>query len=288
MSGVPVVIAENGLGFPVRPVEANAPVMTIAKNGLGAPIVISDLGAPFIVQGLEPSPDEVILSWPEIIAWWDSGYTASGSSWADRKLGAAAVQATADFQPVYSATSFNGSPGLAFDGTNDRLVCTDPALLAALPVGAVPCEIWSVVQQSALAADTTQRLAISYGGNGFDTQRRLRRSVVSGVNRATLQVGDGAGMAPIVSDTVVDLSSRHLLHGAFGATSSALSVDGGTPVTVNAVPATQATRLVIGASSADTQLSFWQGIHRDHIICAPLSPEKSAYLQAFLMERRNI
>ena len=51
---IPVVIATNGLGTPVRPVEKNAPVMTVADNGFGIPIVISDLGAPFIVSGLTP------------------------------------------------------------------------------------------------------------------------------------------------------------------------------------------------------------------------------------------
>ena len=50
MSGIPVVIAENGYGTPVNPVEANAPVMTIAENGYGLPIVLTPLGAPFIVQ----------------------------------------------------------------------------------------------------------------------------------------------------------------------------------------------------------------------------------------------
>ena len=59
MSGPPVVIAANGLGLPVRPVEADAPVLTIADNGFGAPIVISDLGAPFIVEGyVPPEPEE--------------------------------------------------------------------------------------------------------------------------------------------------------------------------------------------------------------------------------------
>lgn len=52
--GIPVVIAENGLGVPVRPVESGAPVMTVASNGLGVPIVISDLGVLFIVEGLAP------------------------------------------------------------------------------------------------------------------------------------------------------------------------------------------------------------------------------------------
>lgn len=55
---VPVVIAASGLGVPVRPVEENAPVLTIASNGLGAPITISDNGTPFIVEGYEPPEPE--------------------------------------------------------------------------------------------------------------------------------------------------------------------------------------------------------------------------------------
>lgn len=58
MSGIPVVIAANGLGTPVKPVDADAPVMTIAENGLGAPIVISDTGTPFIVEGYTPPEPE--------------------------------------------------------------------------------------------------------------------------------------------------------------------------------------------------------------------------------------
>lgn len=54
MTGIPVIIATNGLGIPVLPVEANAPSMIIAENGLGIPIVISDKGTPFIVDGYVP------------------------------------------------------------------------------------------------------------------------------------------------------------------------------------------------------------------------------------------
>lgn len=53
--GVPVVIAENGLGMPVRAVESGAPVLQVAENGFGIPIVLSDLGAPFIVLGAATS-----------------------------------------------------------------------------------------------------------------------------------------------------------------------------------------------------------------------------------------
>jgi len=52
--GFPVIITGNGHGFPVKPVLSNAPLMTVAENGKGTPIVISDLGAPFIVDGYTP------------------------------------------------------------------------------------------------------------------------------------------------------------------------------------------------------------------------------------------
>lgn len=47
-----VTIASSGLGVPVRPVDSNAPSVTLTDNG--APIVISDRGAPFIIDGYNP------------------------------------------------------------------------------------------------------------------------------------------------------------------------------------------------------------------------------------------
>lgn len=49
MTGFPVTLSTNGT--PIRPVDKNAPVMTIVDTGFGAPITISDNGAPFIVEG---------------------------------------------------------------------------------------------------------------------------------------------------------------------------------------------------------------------------------------------
>lgn len=54
MAGIPVVIATNGIGLPVTPVESNAPAMTIAANGFGTPIVLTDNAAPFIIDGFVP------------------------------------------------------------------------------------------------------------------------------------------------------------------------------------------------------------------------------------------
>lgn len=55
---IPAVIATNGQGVPVVPVEANAPAMVIAENGQGMPIVIATIGQPYVISGLpEPEPE---------------------------------------------------------------------------------------------------------------------------------------------------------------------------------------------------------------------------------------
>lgn len=64
LGGIPVVIAQNGRGVAVKPVEAHAPCAVVAANGLGTPVVISDSGTPMIVDGLEEEEDE-----PELGPW---------------------------------------------------------------------------------------------------------------------------------------------------------------------------------------------------------------------------
>lgn len=51
MPGIPVVIAANGRGIPVRQVASGAPMMRVATNGKGIPIVLTSKGAPFVVAG---------------------------------------------------------------------------------------------------------------------------------------------------------------------------------------------------------------------------------------------
>lgn len=49
MSGIPVKIATNGLGMPVKAVTSGAPSMQVSDGGI--PIVLSDRGQPFVVNG---------------------------------------------------------------------------------------------------------------------------------------------------------------------------------------------------------------------------------------------
>lgn len=48
---IPVVIATNGLGIPVKQVASGATEMEVANNGFGVPIVLADSGAPYVVTG---------------------------------------------------------------------------------------------------------------------------------------------------------------------------------------------------------------------------------------------
>lgn len=54
MAGIPVVIVSSG-GFPVTPVDSNAPAMESVEN-YGVPITLTSNGAPFVVSGFNPVP----------------------------------------------------------------------------------------------------------------------------------------------------------------------------------------------------------------------------------------
>lgn len=126
MAGFPVVIATNGQGFPVRPVDSDAPTMTIAANGWGAPIVLSDDGAPFIVEGLEPDDlgfQEIVLTNGSEGQW--VGYSDGGATRPQPAFGSISVQPSEFTQllALYDDTNsgivlavFEGDWVDAFDG----------------------------------------------------------------------------------------------------------------------------------------------------------------------------
>src|SRR5690606_769819 len=68
-------IAENGRGLPVRPVEKNAPLLSVVETGLGIPVVISDKGVPFILDGYHPEPPPSVMT-----AGQDAEGTSTGFS----------------------------------------------------------------------------------------------------------------------------------------------------------------------------------------------------------------
>lgn len=230
-----------------------------------------------------------------LIAWWTADradlISLSGSavtSWRDVKAGYDAVQAVGASRPVYSATSFNGAPSLTFDGTDDELTCTDVALLAALPDGAEEGNLFSVFQQDALAANTTTRILVSYGGNTFDLQRRLNRTSGGAANRAQSQVGNGAGGSEQATDGTVLLDTRHVARSRTTATLTGIAVDSGAETTGAVVPGTGAVRLRIGASASTSAGNFHQGKTRDVLVTGPLTSEQAALVNAWALPRRML
>jgi hypothetical protein len=205
------------------------------------------------------------------------------SSFKDTVAAYDTAQATGSSQPAYSATSFNSGPGLTFDGTDDFLGMES----VPFPTGANPCEIWALVDQTALVADTNVRRAAHYGGASINASRGIGRSVVGGVNRASVFVGSGSAVTQ-VDNTSVILSGRHVLRGVIGATEARIDVDGvaGTPTSV--VPATDTTRFRIGASSNTSAANFWQGGIGGVLVTAPLTDAQAAQLLAFLKARGGV
>lgn len=210
---------------------------------------------------------------PSLLAWWDasSGVTITGagvSSWVDRKAGLDMQQGTDAARPPFSATGFGGAPCLTFDGVDDCLT------LATQPFPA-DAEIWAVLGQTALAADTTSRCAFAFGNGSGSGARRLWRFVVSGVNRARQIAGDGVG-STTAADTTVDLSSRHLVVGRAAGGNVTCSVDQAAEVVVAGGSAPGATRCRIGATDQVAPGAFWQGPIAQLWLTAPLTAAQRA------------
>jgi len=221
----------------------------------------------------------------KLLAWWDAGYglTLAGNqvtAWADRKNGYAATQALSSARPTWAADGFGGAPGLTFDGNDDELTLANQPF----PSAANASEIWGVVQQDALAADTGNRTVFSYGGGGETVSRRLYRT--SG-NSAQIRVGSGSGAVSGFSPAA-DFAGRKLVRGVIGASSTRVDIDGSAGAAATVVPNTGTTRARIGATDGASATFFWQGKMRDVIVTSPLTTDEAAKFQAFLLLRRAL
>lgn len=241
-------------------------VAVAAAQGGGVPFAPADLGA-------------------SLLAAWDAERAdlitgASVSSWKDTVAAYDAVQATGANQPAYSATSFNGRPGVTFNGTSSELTY---AATTGLPTSATACEMWALVDQTALAADATIRFIVAWGGTASTNNRLLRRSV-STLNRGSTSVGNGS--TSVASQTIaVDFSGRHLIRGIVSATDTSAVIDGTAGGANAVVPATGTTRLRLGAGTANTAANFWQGVINCVFITDLLSAGQAAQMTAYLNAR---
>lgn len=222
-----------------------------------------------------------------LLGWWDADHTdlitlVSGnvSSWKDRVAAYDLTQGTSGARPAYSATSFNNKPGVTFDGIDDFLTLAG----TPFPTGANACEMWALLSQAALPADTGARSAFSYGGNAAATRRSLNRVVNTGANRATATAGSG-GVSQTAENSA-DFSSRHVLRAPIGATGFTISVDGVASAETVSVPATGTTVTRIGANTANTAANFHSGVIAAILVTGALSAGQAASLHAYLNARK--
>lgn len=247
------------------------------------------LGNPILNAGGGYNPVTALGS--SLLAWWTADradlITLSGSAmtnWKDVKHGYDFLQGVSAARPIYSATSWaNAVPGATIDGIDDEMTCTDAALLAALPSGAAPGEMWALVDQTTDPSDTFQRWFLSFGTTAT-LARRIGREVVTGQNRAVSLIGTGgANFQPQVSG---DFTGRHVIRSKVEATQGTTSLDGTAGTPAAGTPATDITRVRFGSNSNGTAGAFGKGVVRDLMLTAPLISDQSAPLTAWLNSRR--
>lgn len=286
----PIVIATNGYGIPVRESDSEyATPYEIAENGMGTPVVFTDSEYATPVRNAVPTPWSPIDLGDDLIAWWSADRddlmtlnTAEVASWLDVVAGYELVQSTAGNRPAYSATSWNGLPGVTFDGSNDRLEMTP--LPAAFPSGDDPSEIWALASQDFENSTSGNKYLVSYGGaGGAVLQRGIRREIQEGDNVALVFVGNGStGLTNRKLEPVY--FGRHLARGIIGATECLIELDGSeAPAPTAAVPATGTDWFRIGATASGGAGGFWSGVVRDVVITHPLGSEQAEELRNYLL-----
>lgn len=219
----------------------------------------------------------------DLLAWWDTthGVTESSgavSAWADKIGPYSAAEATN--QPTYSATSFNGRPGITFDGSNDLLtVASQP-----FPSGTNPSEIFVVCDILADAATSGVQTIFSYGGATTGVVRRITRAANNAINAS----GDNAGSVASAQNAAQDWAGRRVIHGIFSGAEVQVGVDGGSlssPVT--AVSTTGTTRVRVGAGTNNTATSFAQVIVGHVIVTGALSGDMRARMNKWALWARD-
>lgn len=225
----------------------------------------------------------------KLVAWWDAErsdtITRSGglvSSWRDVVGGYNMAQSSASLKPVYSATSFNGRPGLTFDGADDVLLFT--GFPASFPAGADPSWMWGVADQQRANSVAGTGTVLQYGsGSTTNNTRRIVRVQDGGENRGNLMVGTG-GSGPSVTNISVVFAGRHVILGKASGTTIECVMDGTGMTPAAVVPATTAggNAAIGGAVNGG---NFLLGVINSVLITLPLTTAEEALLNAYLNRR---
>lgn len=144
------------------------------------------------------------------------GLTAGAiASWADDGLdGVALTQGTGGKQPVASATSFGGNPGVTFDGSDDAIQCT----LATPIASGSRIYVWFVAQFTALPANDGSPWELA------DDPRTAPFNLYQDLTNVVFQDAGNGDYITVAADT-----SRHLFEACFIGSATARFVVDGTP-----------------------------------------------------------
>jgi hypothetical protein len=217
-----------------------------------------------------------------LLGWWDAAHGVTESSgvvsaWDDKVGPYSATEATN--RPDYSATSFNGGPGITFTAANSDVltVASQP-----FPSGSTPSEIWVVADL--LGTASSLQSIFGFGGTTNGTTRRVQRGAGNNVSFGA----DNNGTNVAVSNSTQDWGGRRVLRHHVTATELRYAIDGGALSSASTVaPTTGTTHVRIGASQAASPTTFCNMIVRDIIITAILSADQEARMNRFTLWRRG-
>jgi hypothetical protein len=225
-----------------------------------------------------------------LIAWFDADRSdsitqSSGlvSAWNDLITGFSLVQTSAAQKPIYSATGYNGRPGVTFDGTDDILLSAN--FPASYPTSADPCWMWAVVDQQRAAASPNTGTIFQYGDPGLTANtRRISREQSGAENRFACMIGTGAGTSTSINPSVVFLGRHYVLGKASGTTAQAI-IDETSVAATAAIPATTFAAGEAAIGGAVNGGNFLLGTVSTVIMTLPLSAANEAAMQLYLSRR---
>jgi hypothetical protein len=193
VKGIPVVISENGRGFPVKPVAEGAPLLTVAGNGIGTPVVINELGTPFVLDGMTPPTPMGPLDW---VTMFDGDFTNFSKEYT----------LASDCCVVGLAARFSGDPVIEIKHGDDVLYIVREErsgdILGLIAIG------------RGLAIETANVTVTCTGGTLGGGAIRINEMVSSDPALSGWE-GGGTGSGNPVSGTEVGAASGGVIKGVF-------------------------------------------------------------------------
>jgi hypothetical protein len=217
-----------------------------------------------------PRPRLIAPASLPVVAWWNASDLSDGvvASWAPTIGGPTPVQATEAAKPIRSSTSFNGKPGVTFDGSDDfmRVDAT-----TNLPTSSTPGTIWMAY----IFTSGNNSVLFRYGGTTTGV-----RSIGRGTTATGGTITDGTsngtfGMSPAASANIVAGFFDATIYQAYSLGFGGLAATG---ATLN----TSTTRTTIGANNAATAAAFVACVIRHVMVTTAMTTAQRYALEGWL------